>query len=302
MYLIKKMKSDDKHYSHQLDNLISLYAEACEWLGDLGVVYSKNRYGIYKQHFEKFTEIANSNVELKDEDQLSLKKKFDNAYLEVNQLIRIYERLKEINSEEFLGQIRKVASGQEFRANSENDQARDFLFELSIASRFMKAGFSTSLSGICDVVVELVGDGKLFVECKRIKSQAKIGANIKKASKQISNRLKADVSSKVYGLIAIDVSDLLPSLSAFRPNSREAGTAMHRLASNNFIRKNIEQIASESRGKSLGVMCVSEVMSHLLMEENTPALFYSRHTEFVPYCDSRILKELAPKISNQDII
>lgn len=296
------MKSDDKHYSHQLDNLISLYAEACEWLSGLGISYSKNRYGVYKQHFEKFTEIANNHNNLENEELLSFKKKFDNAYLEVNQLIRIYDRLKEIDSGEFTEQIRKVASGQEFRANSENDQARDFLFELSIASRFMKAGFSTSLTGICDVVVDLVGDGKLFVECKRIKSQAKIGTNIKKASKQIYSRVKADASSKVYGLIAINVSDLLPSLSALRPNSMKEGTAIHRAISNNFIRTNLDQITSERQGKSLGVMCVSEVMTHLLVGANTPGLFYSRHTEFIPYSKSRILEELAPRISNQDII
>ncbi|NNA51218.1 hypothetical protein [Pseudomonas lactis] len=296
------MKSDDKQYSHQLDNLISLYAEACEWLNELGIAYSKNRYGVYKQHFEKFTELENNYSKLENEDLLSFKKKFDNAYLEVNQLIRIYDRLKEIDSGEFMEQIRKVASGQEFRANSENDQARDFLFELSIASRFMKAGFSISLTGICDVVVDLVGDGKLFVECKRIKSQTKIGANIKKASKQIHSRVKADASSKVYGLIAINVSDLLPSSSALRPNSMKEGTAIHRAISNNFIRANLEQITSERRGKSLGVMCVSEVMTHLLVDAKTPGLFYSRHTEFIPYCKSSILEELAPRISNQDII
>lgn len=296
------MKSDDKQYSHQLDNLISLYAEACEWLNELGIAYSKNRYGVYKQHFEKFTELENNYSKLENEDLLSFKKKFDNAYLEVNQLIRIYDRLKEIDSGEFMEQIRKVASGQEFRANSENDQARDFLFELSIASRFMKAGFSISLTGICDVVVDLVGDGKLFVECKRIKSQTKIGANIKKASKQIYSRVKADASSKVYGLIAINVSDLLPSSSALRPNSMKEGTAIHRAISNNFIRANLEQITSERRGKSLGVMCVSEVMTHLLVDAKTPGLFYSRHTEFIPYCKSSILEELAPRISNQDII
>lgn len=295
------MKSDDKHYSHQLDGLISLYAEACEWLNELGIAYSKNRYGLYKQHFEKFKALANKSSALASEDLLGFKRKFDNSYLEANQLIRIYDNLKEVDSGEFIEQVRKVASGQEFRANSENDQARDFLFELSIASRFIKAGYNTSLTGICDVVVDLLDDGTLFVECKRIKSQAKIGANIKKASKQISLRMEHEVSSKISGLIAINVTDLLPDSTILRPGSMQAGAAMHRAISNNFIRTNLEGIGSGSQGKSLGVMCVSEMMTHLLVDSNVPGLFYSRHTEFIPYSQSRLLETLAPKISNQDI-
>ncbi len=295
------MKRDDKQYAHQLNSLISLYAEACEWLGDLGIAYSKNRYGLYKQSFEKFTALANKPNALEDEDLLGFKREFDNAYLEVNQLIRIYDSLRGVDSGEFIEQVKKVASGQEFRASSENDQARDFLFELSVASRFIKAGYKTTLTGICDVVVDLLDDGMLFVECKRIKSQAKIGTNIKKASKQISSRMDYESSSKIYGLIAINVTDLLPSVSFLRPSSTQAGTAVHRTLSNNFIKTNLEDIASGGHGKSLGIMCVSEMMTHLLVDSTTPGLFYSRHTTFIPYSKSRVLETLAPKISNQDI-
>lgn len=298
----KNMKSDDKQYSHQLDSLISLYAEACEWLGELGIAYSKNRYGLYKQHFDKFTALANGSIAPKIEDLLGFKKKFDNAYLEINQLVRIYDNLKGVDSGEFIEQVRKVASGQEFRANSENDQARDFLFELSIASRFIKAGYSTSLTGICDVVVDLLDEGTLFVECKRIRSQSKIGVNIKKASKQISSRMEHKVSSKIFGLIAINVTDLLPDSNMLTPSSMQSGIAMHRAISQNFIRTNLDEIGSGSRGKSLGVMCVSEMMTHLMLDSNVPGLFYSRHTGFIPYTKSKLLETLAPKISNQDII
>jgi hypothetical protein len=278
-----------------------MYAEVCEWFNGLGVSYSKNRYGLYKQHFNEFTRLAEDPSRLEGEDLLSFKRKFDNAYLEVNEIIRIYNNLKDIDSGEFIAQIKKIASGQEFRANSDNDQARDFLFELSVASRFIKAGFGVSLSGICDVVVDLVQEGVLFVECKRIKSENKIGSNIKKANKQISSRIKSQVSSKVKGLVAINITDLLPKTNMLRPNSLQSGTAIHRGVSNNFIRQHLDVLSSGMHGKSLGVMCESSMMNYLSMESEKPGLFYSRHTEFIPYFQSELFENLAPKLSRQDI-
>lgn len=177
------MKAAD--FNHQLEDLISMYARACHWLQEIGFDYSINRYGIYEKVFARF--ISMNNGEGVEDDLHNFKKQFDNAYLEVNEIVRVHNNLKRIEKKQFYEQIKTVCSGQEFRGVSSNDQARDFLFELSIASRFIKAGFDVSLIGVCDVVVQVNDDVTLFVECKRIKSEKK---STETYLKLLSNLLK----------------------------------------------------------------------------------------------------------------
>jgi len=288
------------HYEHEVDSVFNMYGEVCEWFSELGFTYSKTRYGIYKKYFNNFISAA-KNEEVVD-DFLEFKKSFDNAYIEANEIIRIHRNLKEMNSSEFIDQIKKIVSGQEFRANSNDDQARDFLFELSVAARFIKAGYKVNLTGICDVVVDLGLEGSLFVECKRIKSNKRLADNVKKANKQIVKRLKSSKSSKVKGLVAVNITDLIPKPTMLAPDSSEAGTMIHRGVSNNFVRARIHEFVKGKSKNCLGVMCESVIM-HYLSERSLKAGFiYSRHTEYLPYSNNDFFELLAAKISNQDII
>ncbi|EGQ9318455.1 hypothetical protein P3632_22220 [Vibrio parahaemolyticus] len=296
------MDNRPDNFVHQFEDVIEMYSEVCEWFNDLGFSYTRNRYGVYKKHFDKFLEMAKDSSAPEDKEELLLfKRSFDNAYIEVNEIIRVYNNLKSIESKEFLEQIKKVVSGQEFRANSDNDQARDFLFELSVACRFIKAGFNVSLTGVCDVVVDLGTDGTLFVECKRIKSENKIDKNVKKANKQIVKRIKLHKSNNVKGLVAINVTDLLPKTNMFFPDSMQATTAIHRGVSNNFIKQRVDKLTAGMTNKCLGVLCESAMMHYFSKESGIPGFSYSRHTEYIPYSDSSLFESLVPKISRQDI-
>ena len=296
------MSNPTNQYVHQFDDLLFMYSDVCDWFSKLGFVYTRNRYGLYKKHFEQFLEIVkNQSVDELKGELLTFKKSFDNAYLEVNEIIRIYNNLKGIDSKEFLEQIKKVASGHEFRANGESDQARDFLFELSVASRFIKAGYSVSLSGICDVVVDMGAEGTLFVECKRIKSENKLDTNIKKANKQITKRIKSFASSKVKGLVAVNITDLLPQTNRFYPDSMNASTAIHRGVSNNYVKNRMIKFTSGQNNKCYGVLCESAMMHYLSAESEIPGFTYSRHTEYLGYLDSPVFESLSKKLSNQDI-
>ena len=288
------------YYEHYFKNLISMYEEVCNWFSRLGFEYSRTRYGTYKKYFEKFVEIAEGKKQ--ENDLLGFKKSFDNAYLEVNEIVRIRNCLKQIDSPEFLEQIKKVTSGQEFRGNTSNDQARDFLFELSIACRFIRAGYSVSLTYICDVVVNLNIDGMLFVECKRIKSEAQIDKNVKKANKQISKRIESNASNMVVGLVAVNITDLLPKTNMLLPDSQEAATLIHRGVSNNYVKTRITKFVAGATDKCFGVMCESAIMNYLSKKSMKQGLTYSRHTEFLPYSNNTIFERLASKLSNQDII
>jgi len=277
-----------------------MFDEVCCWFTDLGFEYSRNRYGIYKKVFDRFIELTKG-IE-NENDLLDFKKSFDNAYIEVNEIIRVHNCLKNLDSSDFIDQIKKVISGQEFRGNTNNDQARDFLFELSVASRFISAGYSVSLTSICDVVVDLGDDGTLFVECKRIKSAKQIDRNVKKANKQILKRIEEQSSSQVHGLVAVNITDLLPKNNMLYPDSKAAATAIHKGISNNYVKSELRQFSAGSKRKCFGVMVESAVMNYLSEKSLQQGFIYSRHTEYLPYSDNVKFKNLAPKLSNQDIV
>ena len=288
------------YYKHQLSDVFSRYEAACDWYNALGFTYAKTRYGLYKRHFETFASSAVSGKEIPE--LLEFKKSFDNAYLEANEIIRIHQNLATLNADDFISQIEKVLSGQEFRAHTNNDQARDFLFELSVASRFLHAGHNVSLTGICDVVVDPGSESPLFVECKRAKSIKSLEANVKKANKQIVKRLRTHISNRAKGLIAVNITDLLPKPLRMYPDKLAGSTIIHRGISINFVKNQAEQFYSGQSKKCLGVMCESSMMFYL--SENSPqaGLIYSRHTDFLSYTNCNDLELIGAKISSQDIV
>lgn len=292
------MENNTKIYEHKFEELLALYEDVCNWFDELGFSYTRNRYGVYKKHLENFLRMAEEKA---FPDLLTFKTGFDSAYIEVHEIIRVYNGLKDIEANEFLEQIKKVTSGREIRQKEGDDQARDFLFELSIAARFIKAGYSVSLTGVCDVVVDLGANGTLFVECKRIKSQSKIAANVKKANKQLTKRIKAAKTSKVRGLVAINVTDLLPYTLYLQPDSPQSATYIHRGVSNKFTLDNATSLAEGMNRKCLGVMCESVKMQYFSNDSGIIGFSCSRNTDYVPYYSDPLFKHLSQLLSNQYI-
>lgn len=286
------------YYSHKIEDILTKYYEICEWFDSLGFNSMKTRYGKYKIVFDDFF----SQSEKKDFDDFKIR--FDNAYMEIHDAIRIYNTLKNIETSEFLVQMKKVLSGQEFRAQKDNDQARDFLFELLIASRFIKAGYKVSLTGICDIAVELENGQILFVECKRIKSLSKIEKNIKKANEQLKKRMKKHINNKALGLVAVNITDVLPLSDYIIRSNDDVGSYEHKIRSEKIVRENYQKFLSGINKKCLGVMCESSMMNYIKKGSNKyDGLNFqcSRHTEYLFYSDNMLYKNLAPTLSNQDI-
>ena len=165
----------------------------------------------------------------------------------------------------------------------------------------MKAGFQVSLTGICDVVVTLSSGDSLFVECKRIKSEKQIPKNVSKAAKQLVKRMTSQASSKVNGLIAVNITDMLPDTRMFFPDTVEAASHIHRKVSNKFVSDRLNDFSVKTSKKCFGLMCESANMHYTIKESNITGFVYSRHTDFLPFTNSKVFKELAPKISAQDI-
>ncbi|ALQ07941.1 hypothetical protein D172_007635 [Pseudoalteromonas sp. Bsw20308] len=97
------------------------------------------------------------------------------------------------------------------------------------------------------------------------------------------------------------MTDLLPKTNMLFPDSMSATIAIHRGASNNFIRQKLEKLKAGMSNKCLGVLCESAMMHYFSRESNIPGFSYSRHTEHIAYSDSVLFESLVPKISRQDI-
>lgn len=190
------------------------FSEACEWLSkEMGLPYTSTRMGDYERLLKTF---VNSGAKASTEQNF-----IDNFYhfmqavTEACQIIRLWNTFKNGKHEGLKDRIKHVLSGKSIRAEAikkndrgqNDDPARDFAFELNIASRFFKGGYEVDLTDDCDVVVT-IGKDKLYVECKRIKSLKKLDSRIKEASNQIDKRIGTNRKNK-YGLIALDVTDLL---------------------------------------------------------------------------------------------
>lgn len=190
------------------------FSEACSWLSEeMGLPYKGTRMGEYERLLKTF---INPEATPIGEDAL-----LDDFYLfmqattEAYQIIRLWKTFKLSEHQGLKERIKHVMSGKSMRAEAikknkrgqNNDPARDFAFELNIASRFLKGGYDVDLTDVCDVVVK-IDKSKLYVECKRIKSLNKLGDRIKKASVQIDKKIGADRKNK-FGMIALDVTDLI---------------------------------------------------------------------------------------------
>ncbi len=165
------------------------FIDACEWLTTFGIDYKKTRFGLYEKDIKNF---------VKDKEPKNPKgrlQSFMNANLEATELVRLKTTFESFDNTQLSESIKKLVGGQIFRNSSIKDQSRDFAFELSIGSRFSKAGYIVDLRSISDLVI-IIGNRKLYVECKRLKSYKQLEKRVASANKQIQKRLRSEVSSK----------------------------------------------------------------------------------------------------------
>lgn len=297
-----KEKSMERNeiYEHEFSGLLSKFEEVCAWFDSLGFRFAVTRYGIYHKNLQKLKELSNGERIFKDtpdENLVAIMKEMMNSHVEANEIIRVYNDLKGLDIQEYLDQIKKVITGQEFRATSENDPARDFLFELSMAARFLRAGYKISLKSICDIEVKLPDGRTLFIECKRVKSLKKLSKNIKVANQQIVRRIKESSSLKNVGMVAVNVTDLLPRVSLINSEEVRIATSEHRELSRNFILRSLEDFMAGKSNKCIGVLCESSISKIF-----SGGLIYSRHINNIPYESDDLFEQLMPQLSNQDIV
>lgn len=186
-------KSNTAYYIKKLPEVIS-------WLTQKGFNAEISRYSRYLNYINDVSlsprnskEIINPNKVFND----------GNASLEeIIEIVMVYEAFKDVKSEGFDNRLKKVVDGKDFYNDGDQDQPRDFLYELLILSWFHQLGYTINFDKEADVVATR-GNVIVYGECKRIKSIKGYEKNYRKACKQLSRISVND--DKTYRFVFIDV-------------------------------------------------------------------------------------------------
>lgn len=191
----------DLHH-HKSHELVAKGKEALDWLREHGGSVRADRYHSYIKSIENFGQHG------KSPDTEEEFYKFLNAHSETNELIRVYDALQASESSSYQSSLRKIASGSVFRGAVVHQPERDFLYELSVAARILRAGYEINLNELADITTNVDGR-KVYVEVKRVKSKAQLGKRISEANKQLVRRISQGSSSKSVGFSAVGITDIL---------------------------------------------------------------------------------------------
>lgn len=109
-------------------------------------------------------------------------------------------------SNDLKNQLKKLIKREENKKDGDQSY-QDMLFEFSIASRFVESldNYNIDLSTNCDLII----NQNIAIECKYIHGESKLEDNIKKARRQICERINSELAK--IGIIAVDMSNLLSS-------------------------------------------------------------------------------------------
>jgi len=187
------------------------------WLKSEGIDVCKTRIGEY-QRFISYLSGKTSGRDFSEDDSARMV----HTLREIEELLWIQEGLKTQKLKGGIDVLRKILGGAPYaKDDSISASARDFQLELRIASYFLQTGFAVDMEGDCDLVVPF-SDGKLFVECKRMKSRNKVMKRAKSAALQLKKRYR-DTRQLKYGLAVFDVSNILMPNQGITSGPTEVG-------------------------------------------------------------------------------
>jgi hypothetical protein len=192
----------------RLDITLRKYQEALDWLEKKGFNVKSSRLAKYDKSYQKLLD----NWGKETFREIIENKSYSSSVYEVYEINQIHQRLMEFDSKEANESIKKILAGvelyEEDNLKTKPSPARDFSFELYMASYFKRAGYRLSFNTVADFNAYDKKDS-FFVECKRPAKEETFGKNIEKALKQSVKRFVSGNKLCQKGIAAIDISHLL---------------------------------------------------------------------------------------------
>lgn len=184
---------------------------ACAWLQNIGINYSPTRVGKYRKLFAAVAKHQQS----KTLDSFLKGEKFEewvNAVHEVAEITRIFEDLNTQDDAALVQRLKKALKGHDRYVLEDNDSSgRDFSFELSVASKFVRSGYSVDFGHDADVVVD-IEHFKFYVECKRLKSKLQIEKRVAEGLEQLVTRYEGSPNpSLTRGILVLSIGKIVNS-------------------------------------------------------------------------------------------
>jgi hypothetical protein len=178
---------------------------ACAWLRDIGINYSPTRVGKYRKLFASIAKHQQSKT-LPAFLERETFESWVNAVHEVAEISRIFEGLSAQDNKNLIQRLQKSLKGHDKYVLEDNDSSgRDFSFELSVAAKFVRSGYTVDFSHDADVAVD-IEQFKFYVECKRLKSENQIEKRISEGLNQLTTRYEGSQNpSLTRGILALSI-------------------------------------------------------------------------------------------------
>lgn len=290
-------------YPKESTELESHYKEALDWIQSLGIPIKNTRLEIYNSSLKGLPKTIEELLKEENEERgLTKFLELQKTLGEISEIIRIHTSFKKIDAELFTSKLKKISSGKPFTASSANDPSRDFAFELSIAGRFIRAGFEVDLNQLADLIA-IIDNKIIFIECKRIKSEKQIEKRLKEARDQISRRNRSTISKKNFGFIAANITPILiPNDQLLTAKDVHIAKTIHESHLHSFARKIDEKkirFPTETSGifyeSSNQILITEPPHPHALIRGATFLRMTKKHEHI------ETINKFIPLISNQNL-
>ncbi|MGV8893598.1 MAG: hypothetical protein ACOH2K_11790 [Burkholderiaceae bacterium] len=194
------------------ESLLTSYEEAMLWLVSVGVRVDTGRV-------QRYGAVLKAWVCCQSRDDFNavraLFPKTASTINEVPAFIDLYQKFKHVPADQLSGIVKKLSRGVNGPEDStdetpESSAARNHLFEAVIASKIHRPDqlMLAMLDAEADTGFSF-DRRKVWVECKRVSSNAKLEKNTRKACNQLGAILRRKSGINNRGLIAIDISKLV---------------------------------------------------------------------------------------------
>lgn len=261
--------------------------EACAWLDGLGITSSRTRVGKYQKILRTLAE----HQKRETLDDFFKKFKFEdwvNAVHESAEIVRIHRGLLDVKDQSFVQRMKDATKGHElYVLDEKNGSGRDFSLELSVAAKFQSQGYTVSFSDLADIKVSF-DSRPLYVECKRIKSQAQISKRVKEGLSQLHERYSNSESpASARGILVVSISKLVNAKLGLLEASSDMDLSNKATAHNaNFLYENQELWKSGVDMRTLGLAVVLDV----------PGILSSKNRQLVT-CHEMTITNIVPSDS-----